>query len=136
MNIQMAPSGEKIFKINFEQPKVLARADIFLMIGDFFRSGFPVYTQDMHDKPNGWSDDPNSYRRQEILVEMRQALFCFSNEESAETTVVCAGNMILTKTRENVNQVKLKLLDRMDKAHTGSGILQSMASSHQKIVNQ
>ena len=48
---------------------------------------------------------------------MRQALICFENEERAKTTVVCAGDMILTKTRENINQVKLKLLDRMDKAH-------------------
>ena len=95
---------------------MLARADIFLMIGDFFRSGFPVYTAEMHDKPIGWSDDPNSVRRQEILVEMHQALFCFSNEDSAKTTIVCAGNMIIDKTRENVNQVKLKLLYRMDKA--------------------
>ena len=67
----MAPSGEKIYRINFDQPKVLARADIFLMIGDFFRSGFPKYTAETYDKPNGWSDDPNSLRRQEILVEMR-----------------------------------------------------------------
>ena len=41
MEIDMFPSGEKIYKINLEQPKLLARADIFLMIGDFFRSGFP-----------------------------------------------------------------------------------------------
>ena len=63
MNILMNPSGEKIFKIDFDQPKVVARVDIFLMIGDFFRSGFPVYTADTLDKPNGWSDDPNMVRR-------------------------------------------------------------------------
>lgn len=88
------------------------------MIGDFFKSGFPVYTPETFDKPNGWTDDPNSQRRQEILVEMRQALVCFENEDSEKTTVVCAGDMIMTKTRENINQVKLKLLDRMDKATT------------------
>jgi hypothetical protein len=71
MKIDMFPSGEKIYKINFDQPKVVARADIFLMIGDFFKSGFPVYTSDVWDKPNGWTDDPNSQRRSEILVEMR-----------------------------------------------------------------
>lgn len=96
----------------------MARADIFLMISDFFKSGFPKYQADEWDKPNGWSDDPNCQRRQEILVEMRQALVCFPNEETAEKTVVCAGDMILTKTRENINQVKLRLLDRMDKAQT------------------
>ena len=63
MIVEMNPSGEKIFKINFDQPKVLARADIFLMIGDFFRSGFPAYTEEQHDKPNGWTNDPNSQRR-------------------------------------------------------------------------
>lgn len=115
MNIEMAPSGEKIYKINFEQPKVLARVDIFLMIGDFFQSGFPQYTADMLDKPNGWTDDPSNVRRREVLIEMRQALFCFENEEGAKTTVVCAGNMILDSTKENAKQIKLKLLDRMDK---------------------
>ena len=77
INIQIAPSGEKIYKINFEQPKVLARVDIFLMIADFFQSGLPKYTADMPDKPNGWSDDPSSIRRREVLIEMRQALICF-----------------------------------------------------------
>ena len=71
MQIDMFPSGEKIYKINLEQPKLVARADIFLMIGDFFRSGFPVYNLDTFDKPNGWTDDPNSSRRQEVVVEMR-----------------------------------------------------------------
>ena len=103
MNIEMFPSGEKIYKINVEQPKLVARGDVFLMIFDFFKSGFPDYEKaDMMDKPNGWSNDPNSARRQEILLEMRQALVCFSNEESAEQTVVCAGDIILTKTRENI----------------------------------
>ena len=103
MNIQMHPSGEKIYKINFDQPKVFARMDIFLMIADFFGTGFPQYTADMFDKPVGWSDDPNSRRRQEVILDMRQALFCFLNEEAAKTTVVCSGDIILTKTRENVN---------------------------------
>ena len=56
MTIEMFPSGEKIYKINLEQPKLVARADIFLMIGDFFRSGFPQYTIDTFDKPNGWTE--------------------------------------------------------------------------------
>ena len=103
MVMDMFPSGEKIYKINLEQPKVLARADIFLMIGDFFRSGFPIYTIDTFDKPNGWTDDPNSARRQEIVVEMRQALVYFENEDLGKTTVVCSGDMFLTKTRENIN---------------------------------
>ena len=51
---------------------------------------------------------------------MRQALICFENEQHAKTTVVCAGDLILTKTRENINQVKLKLLDRMDRSYGGS----------------
>ena len=46
---------------------------------------------------------------------MRQALVCVPNETTAKATVVCSGDMIITKTRENINQVKLKLLDRMDK---------------------
>ena len=103
MVMDMFPSGEKIYKINLEQPKVLARADIFLMIGDFFRSGFPIYTIDTFDKPNRWTDDPNSARRQEIVVEMRQALVYFENEDLGKTTVVCSGDMFLTKTRENIN---------------------------------
>ena len=73
----MYPSGEKIFKIDLDSPKVLARMDIFLMIADFFKSGFPKYSAEMFDKPVGWTDDPNSCRRQEIIVDMRQALFCF-----------------------------------------------------------
>lgn len=130
MNISMFPSGEKIYKIILEQPKVLARADIFLMVGDFFKSGFPQYTRSSSDKPNGWTDDPNSVRRQEIILEMRQAFICFENEERAKTTVVCAGNMILTKNRENINQSKLKLLDRMEKVH-GPG---SVSSNPQKLL--
>ena len=63
MNVSMFPSGEKIFKIDLDQPKVLAKVDIFLMIADFFRTGFPQYSADMFDKPNGWSGDPNSSRR-------------------------------------------------------------------------
>ncbi len=90
------------------------------MIGDFFKSGFPVYTRSSYDKPVGWTDDPNSVRKQEVILEMRQALICFENDERAKTTVVCAGNMILTKNRENINQAKLKLLDRVEKTY-GTG---------------
>ena len=131
--MDMFPSGEKIYKINLEQPKVLARADIFLMIGDFFRSGFPQYTIDTFDKPNGWTDDPNSARRQEIVVEMRQALVYFENEDLGKTTVVCSGDMFLTKTRENINQVKLKLLDRMDKA--GSPVTALAGNKQSVLIN-
>ena len=134
MTIEMFPSGEKIYKINLEQPKLVARADIFLMIGDFFRSGFPQYTIDTFDKPNGWTDDPNSARRQEVVVEMRQALVCLENGNDTlqnggakTTTVVCSGDIFLTKNRENINQVKLKLLDRMDK--TGTSITPNYHSS-------
>ena len=41
---------------------------------------------------------------------MRQALVCFSNSDDSggivdakTTTVVCAGDIFLTKTRENIN---------------------------------
>lgn len=36
-------------------------------------------------------------------MELREALICFSNEDGSQSTVVCAGDMILTKTRENIN---------------------------------
>ena len=61
---------------------------------------------------------------------MRQALICFENDERAKTTVVCAGNMILTKNRENINQTKLKLLDRIEKAY-GPG---TVSNSQQKLL--
>ena len=49
------------------------------------------------------------------MVEMRQGLICFENQADAKQTVVCVGDLILTKTRENINLLKLKLLDRKDR---------------------
>ena len=101
--MEMFPSGEKIYKLNFDQQKVVLRVDIYLMIFNFFRNGMPEYTIDTVDKPVGWLNDPNNARRQEIMVEMRQGLICFENQSDAKQTVVCVGDLILTKTRENIN---------------------------------
>ena len=46
---------------------------------------------------------------------MTEGLIIFENSAAAKQTVVCQCSVILTKTRETVNQVKLKLLDRFDK---------------------
>ena len=71
VSIQMYPSGEKIYKLKFDQQKVVMRVDIYLMIFNFFRNNMPEYTVDTVDKPVGWTNDPNDARRQEIMVEMR-----------------------------------------------------------------
>ena len=62
-SIEMKPSGEKIYKIKFDQQKVVMRVDIYLMIFNFFRNGMPEYFADTVDKPDGWTNDPNDARR-------------------------------------------------------------------------
>ena len=104
------------------------------MIFDFFRQGMPQYTSESEDKPLGWSDDPNAARRQEILFEMHQGLICLQNSPDAKQTVVCAGDLILTKTRENVNEKKLTLLDRFDKANVGG--YSASTSAHNSSSSQ
>ena len=61
-----------------------ARVDIFLMIFDFFRLGFPQYPPECADKPNGWTNDPNMVRRQEVIFEMQQGLICLENNSTAK----------------------------------------------------
>ena len=43
VNVQMFPSGEKIYKFKFDQQKVVMRLDIYLMIFNFFRNNMPEY---------------------------------------------------------------------------------------------
>lgn len=52
---------------------------------------------------------------------MQQGLICLENNLAAKQTVVCAGNLILTKTRENVHKAKIKLLDRFFKVNSSFG---------------
>ena len=135
VNMQMFPSGEKIYKFKFDQQKVVMRVDIYLMIFNFFRNGMPEYSIDTIDKPVGWTNDPNNARRQEIMIEMRQGLICFENQTDAKQTVVCVGDLILTKTRENINQIKLKLLDRLDREVTNGQSINSNSNLSSNFTN-
>jgi hypothetical protein len=45
LEINMRPDGEKLYKIKLEQPKMVMRADIFLMIFEFFTTAFPLYSK-------------------------------------------------------------------------------------------
>ena len=68
---------------------------------------------------------------------MRQGLICFENESDAKQTVVCVGDLILTKTRENINQIKLKLLDRKDReVSNGHNASHSNLSSNYNILKK
>ena len=111
----MKADGEKIYKIKFNEPKMSMRMDIFLMVGEFFSTASPLYSKQSRDQPNNYSWDPNAARRQEILLELKEGLIVFENAPGAKQTVVCQGSVIMTKTRETINTIKLKLLDRYDK---------------------
>ena len=113
----MKADGEKIYKINLSRPKMVMRPDILLMIFEFFTTAFPLYSKQSKDHPNNYSWDPNAARRQEVLLELKEGLVIFDNSRAARQTVVCQGTVIITKTRETINTLKLKLLDRFDK-HT------------------
>jgi hypothetical protein len=99
----MKADGEKIYKIKLSQPKMVMRADIFLMIFEFFTTAYPLYSKNSRDQPNNWSTDQNSARRQEILLELKEGLVVLENTQKAKQTVVCQGSVILTKTRETIN---------------------------------
>lgn len=92
------------------------RTDIFLMISEFFNTAFPKYDKESFDKPNFYSSDPNIASRQEIMLEMEEGLICLENEEDSNQTLVCFCSLILNKTRETMNTVKLNLLDRFSKS--------------------
>ena len=64
------------------------------------------------------------------MVEMRQGLICFENSADAKQTVVCVGDLILTKTRENINLLKLKLLDRKDREASNPNTSQANLSAN------
>lgn len=57
MEIQMRADGEKIYKIKLNQPKMVMRVDIFLMIFEFFTTAFPLYSKLSRDQPNNYSTD-------------------------------------------------------------------------------
>ena len=61
---------------------------------------------------------------------MRQGLICFENAADAKQTVVCVGDLILTKTRENINLLKLKLLDRKDREASNPNTSQANLSAN------
>ena len=111
VGVTMMPSGEKLIKCRLDQPKMFMRTNILLMIGEFFSSASPEYKSGA-DRPNFYSSDSDNASRQEIILEMREALICFENEEDSLQTLACQGSLILTKTRETLNQIKIKLLDR------------------------
>ena len=88
------------------------RADIFMMIAEFFNTAHPEYSRETFDKPNFYSADPHILPRQEIWLEMEEGLICFENEEDSSQTLVCSSSLIVNKVRETVDTVKLKLLNR------------------------
>jgi len=59
VQIAMMPNSEKLIKCKLIQPKIFMRADIFMMIADFFNTAHPKYTKETFDKPNFYSADTN-----------------------------------------------------------------------------
>ena len=108
----MMPTSEKLIKCKLTQPKIFMRADIFMMIAEFFNTAHPSYAKETFDKPNFYSADPNILPRQEIWLEMEEGLICFENEKDSGQTLVCSSSLIVNKVRETIDTVKLKLLDR------------------------
>lgn len=43
VSIFMMPNSEKLIKCKLVQPKIFMRADIFMMIAEFFNTAHPVY---------------------------------------------------------------------------------------------
>lgn len=74
----MMPDGEKIVKCNMKEPKIFMRSNIFMMINEFFGTAYPKY--ETEDKPNFYTSDVDNAPRQEIIVEMKDALICFEND--------------------------------------------------------